>query len=186
MGTILLRLTSLPVKECLWLLLLVCSISGLRAQSQAPLQLDANVSESACEGNGHVISIKVKGGQAPYSYSWQDGVQGSFRKDLPSGTYSCTVRDASGAEASKQFSFQPQPEAIELSAQQGKSENGNNIVTIEVKGGKAPYNYLWIGSGIDLKASRGKNKQENLPTGVYQIVVQDANECATSIRVNVQ
>lgn len=185
MGTIILRLISLPVKQQLWLLLLFCSVTVLKGQSPVSLQLDANIIESACAGNGHVISMKVNGGQAPYTYNWQDGAQGSFRKDLPSGTYSCTVRDANGASATKQFHFKPQPAALEVSYKQEKEGEGNSVA-LEVKGGKAPYNYFWIGSGINTEASRAKNRQDGLSKGVYRVIVQDANECSASITVNVQ
>lgn len=185
MGTIILRLISTPVKQYLWLLLLFCGITGLKAQTAASLQLDANTIESACADNGHVISIKVKGGQAPYTYTWQDGFEGSFRKDLPSGTYSCTVRDAAGAQATKQFIFQPQASALEISYQEEKNAGGSSI-TLAVKGGKAPYQYFWVGSGINTEAPRGKVAQHNLSNGVYQVIVQDANECSSSITVNVQ
>lgn len=186
MGTTILRLISLLLKQHLWLLLLFCGITGLlQAQSVAPLHLDANVLESACAGNGHVISVKVKGGEAPYTYSWQDGFQGSFRKDLASGTYSCTVRDSNGAVATKQFNFKPQPAALELNYKQ-KRVGEINVIEVEAKGGKAPYNYLWIGKGIDIEASRDKYRMDGLASGVYQVIVQDANECANSITVNVQ
>lgn len=185
MGTIILRFISLPVKQHLWLLLLFCSVTVLKGQSPASLQLDANIIESACAGNGHVISMKVKGGQAPYTYSWQDGAEGSFRKDLSSGTYICTVRDANGASATKQFNFRSQPAALEVSYTQENTGEGHRVA-LDVKGGKAPYQYFWIGSGIDTGAARASSRQDGLSTGLYQVVVRDANECATSITVNVQ
>lgn len=186
MGNNILHLISKSVKRHLGFLLLFCGITtGLQAQSVASLQLDANIIESACAGNGHVISIKVNGGQAPYTYSWQDGARGSFRKDLSSGTYSCTVRDANGASATKQFDFKPQPAALEVSHKQEKVVEGNSVA-LEVKGGKAPYNYFWIGPGINTEASRAKNRQDGLSKGVYRVIVQDANECSASITVNVQ
>lgn len=185
MGKIILRLISLPVKQCLWLLLLFCGTTTLKAQTSAPLEVDANVMESACGGDGHVISMKVKGGQAPYTYQWQDGIQDSFRKDLPSGNYSCTVRDAAGTRVTKQFTFRPQSAVLEVSANQEKNTGGNSI-ELELKGGKAPYTYFWIGAGINTEASRAKKKQDGLAKGTYQVIVQDANECSTTITVNVQ
>lgn len=166
-------------------MLLFCAFTGLYAQGSEPLQLDANTLESSCAGNGHVISVKVSGGKGPYSYSWQDGAEGSFRKDLASGTYVCTVRDANGREASRSFSFKAQPAALELRYTQEKSNEGTRIA-VEAKGGRAPYNYFWIGKGVHAETSPGTNRQEGLPAGTYQVVVQDANECTANITVNVQ
>lgn len=185
MVTIILRFISLLVKQPLCLLLLFFGITGLQAQSGPALQLDANIQEAGCAGNGHVISVKVSGGQAPYTYSWQDGAEGSFRKDLASGTYICTVRDAKGAVASKQFNFRPQPAALEVSYKLENTGEGHRVA-LEVKGGKAPYQYFWMGPGINTEATRVSSRQDGLSTGIYQVVVRDANECATSITVNVQ
>jgi hypothetical protein len=185
MGNNILRLTLNFIKQQLWLMLLFCALTSVYAQGSGPLRLDANTLESACAGNGHVISVKSSGGKAPYTYQWQDGATGSFRKDLPSGTYVCTVRDANGQEARRSFTFKAQPAALEVSYQQNTSGGQNNIA-LEVKGGQAPYSYFWIGSGIDTEASRTQNRLEGLSAGVYQVVVQDANECTANITVNVQ
>ena len=169
------------------LLLLACFFvcSGLIAQEK-PLQVKANTIESSCAGEGHVISLQAKGGEGPYTYTWQDGIKGNFRKDLASGTYVCVVKDAKGKSVSKQFNFDPKPAALELDYTQEKAQNGSATLSLQVKGGKAPYRFVWIGQGIDMQAAQNSKVITNLGKGEYQAVVQDANQCTASVTINVK
>ena len=167
-------------------LLLACSFlcfTGLHAQN-VNLKVAANISESHCAGNGHVISVKAEGGEAPYSFLWNDGVKGHFRKDLREGTYICTVRDSKGEVQSKKFTFEAQPAPLALGYKIQDSGNGAYRVNLEPKGGKAPYGFFWFGPGIDINTTKNKVVLEGLKKGVYQVVVQDAYGCSTNVTIN--
>lgn len=168
----------LPLLMCIF----ICS--GLAAQQ--PLKLKANTIESACAGEGHVISLQANGGEQPYTYTWQDGVQGNFRKDLPSGTYSCVVRDAKGQSISRQFNFAAKPAVLEVTHLEERASDGTAILSLQVKGGKAPYKFIWIGQGINMQATQNRKRLTNLKEGQYQAVVQDANQCTASVTINVK
>lgn len=167
-------------KICLLLVFSFFSFTALFAQGSPSFQLKANVTESHCEGNGHVIAVKVEGGQSPYTFNWNDGAEGRFRKNLKSGTYTCTVKDAKGVEQSKTFSFAPQPAALHLDVDQQKADDATYHVSLNAKGGKAPYTYFWIGPGLDPKNPANKSSMANLSRGTYQVVVQDVNGCTAN------
>lgn len=178
----------LPIKVNRGLsLLLLCLFmcSDLAAQNQ-PLLLSANAMESACAGEGHVISVKATGGKNPYTYRWQDGKEGDFRKDLPSGTYVCVVEDAEGHTVSKEFNFAPQAALLELEYSQQEEASGLHSISLQAKGGRAPYTFIWVGSGVDMKEAQNKKGLTQLKAGIYQAVVQDANECTASVTINIK
>lgn len=174
----------LGIKLCLLFLYSFFCLNGLFAQGSAPLKVEANVSESHCAGTGHVISVKAKGGEAPFTYRWNDGVHGHFRKDLKPGTYTCTVSDSKGAVQNKTFKFDAQAAAISLNYKEESTAVGTFKVVLEAKGGKAPYTYVWLGPGIDIKTAKNKDTLDGLKKGVYQVVVQDVYGCSANVTIN--
>ncbi len=177
-----------PIKPGRGLCLLLISLfafSGLAAQ-KLPLQVSANTIEAYCGGEGHVIALQATGGEAPYAYHWQDGVEGNFRKNLASGTYVCIIKDANGNAVSKQFNFAAKPAPLELNYVQEKAQDGSASIALQVNGGKLPYSFVWIGPGIDSQASQKTEKQVGLQPGTYLVVVQDANKCTANVTVNIK
>lgn len=156
------------------LLLVIFTSLALGASAQQ-LNISANVSESNCSGTLHTVSIKVSGGQAPYTYQWSDGGTTAFRNDLKGGQYTCTVTDGKGLNSVYQTRLSDIPEAISIEIIEVE-EGNSTILKAQAKGGQAPYTYLWIGKGLN----SGQYTQpilRNYTAGNYQVVVQDANGC---------
>jgi gliding motility-associated-like protein len=117
------------------------------------------------------------GGEAPYYYKWDtnQGLQITPKAvNLSAGQHYVTVTDNRGCK-SKTSVIIKAPDEIELT-KAGKNTkcfgDKNGTVSIKVKGGTSPYNYLWNDSG--------KTKDTivtNLESGVYIVTVTDKNGC---------
>ncbi|MCB0643217.1 MAG: gliding motility-associated C-terminal domain-containing protein, partial [Phaeodactylibacter sp.] len=74
-----------------------------------PVGLEADITAPACSGDLGSLEITfVEGGQAPYSYSIDDGAvfsQTSYFPELESGTYTVLVQDAIGCEYEETLSI---------------------------------------------------------------------------------
>ncbi len=105
-----------------------------------------------CEAN---LSAYVMGGNAPFSYEWNNSATGSLLTGLCAGEYCVTVTDAEGFAASSCFTVYEG-----INTEPGDTTGYNNIylvlsyvfespdacsatATATVFGGIAPYTYLW-------------------------------------------
>ncbi len=63
----------------------------------AAIVVNTQVQDANCEPNG-VINLQVTGGQAPYTYMWNDNTLSPVNRpsNAAAGTYNLTVRDANG------------------------------------------------------------------------------------------
>ncbi len=126
-----------------------------------------------CYGDTDAIAdIQVWGGTYPYSYLWSNGSTTDDLIGVGEGTYILTVRDANNCQKTitVQISYPPE---ITINGQVsdvscGGANDGQIILT--VNGGVPPYQYLW---------SNGATTQNlnNIPGGVYLLVVTDKNGC---------
>ena len=172
----------MTMKYIMLMVLLFCTVTSGIAQNAKDLQLSANISESGCAGNLHIVAVEALGGQAPYKYTWSDGRTGSFRNDIKGGTYTCTVLDSSGKVAKKTFQLPQLPAELTANARQEKSAD-KVVVHIEARGGVGPYTYTWFGNGI--KPEQSGNSIKQLEAGHYQVVVLDSKGCNTMIKVSI-
>jgi hypothetical protein len=53
---------------------------------------------------GNNLNAYGAGGTAPYTYSWNNDVNGQFNNNVPEGTYTVTVTDANGCTMDETFS----------------------------------------------------------------------------------
>ncbi len=124
------------------------------------------------------IAIKVEGGTAPYSYSWNNGETTKDLIDLAAGTYSVTVTDANNCSADLDGIQIVQPS--ELSAQvSGKMMvscygGSDGSIDITVSGGTAPYTYLW---------SNGETSEDlvGITAGIYSVEITDSHNCKINL-----
>ncbi len=141
------------------------------------LQANESHTNVSCNGlNDGSASVTVTGGQSPFSYSWSNGQTTSAINNLAPGTYTVTVTDNKGCEATDNVTI---TEPIVLNAgtisvsTTNVSCNGGNdgSATVTVTGGTAPYTYLWSDGQTTATAS-------NLAAGTYTVLVTDANNCS--------
>jgi gliding motility-associated-like protein len=135
------------------------------------------VNVSGCVNDG-TIDLTVNGGSPIYTYLWSNGATSQDLSALAAGTYSVTVTDLNGCQATQNITLTgPTPLSQSISAFVYSS--GTNIscfgasdgsVDLTINGGVGPYNYVW---------SNGASSQDltNVPAGTYNVVVTDALGC---------
>jgi gliding motility-associated-like protein len=128
------------------------------------------------------VTVSVTGGVGPYFYSWSLSSQTATTvSNIPAGTYTFTVYDASGCSASLVVNItQPAAPLSASTAIAGLScAGGNNgSINVSASGGTAPYVYAWSGpSGF----SSTSEDISNLSAGTYSLVITDAAGCTHSL-----
>ena len=154
----------------------------------AQIQVTAQVKPVNCDPTlkGAII-LEVKGGVAPYQFQWSNGSQEKDLLEVAEGTYKVRVIDAKGVVANTQFSVNTYSSMkIKLSAKNTTVGNTNDgSLTAEVVGGRKPYQYKWISFAEKNKQFPSLESIQNLPSGNYLLIVQDANGCSTLAQAKV-
>jgi len=129
-----------------------------------------------CSGlsNGSATAI-VTGVSSPFTFSWSTiPVQhASTVSGLTPGTYTVSVTAPGGCVSSSTVVIS-QPTLLTAGEKHlNLSCNGSNNGFIKVigTGGTAPYTYLWTPGGATIDSI------SNVPSGTYQCIVTDANNC---------
>jgi hypothetical protein len=136
---------------------------------------------SLCNGS---VSALGSAGVSPYSYAWTgpNSFSSSAQNitNLCPGTYTCTVTDNIGAQASNAITIsQPSMLTLTPSVTPSTCGNPNGSITINVSGGTPAYTFSWNPS------VSFSNTANNLLAGIYQIAVTDANGCAATVTVTI-
>lgn len=150
-----------------------------------PSNLTASTNSSTCGNpNGQLTVTNVSGGVEPYAYSINGGTfqTSTTFTGLAEGTYSISVRDASGCTFAKDVvvsniagpNFTATAQASTCGASNGR------ISVSEVNGGTTPYTYSINGTTFQSGTSF-----TNLLAGTYTIAVKDANGCTATREVEV-
>jgi PKD repeat protein len=133
------------------------------------------------------ITIDVRGGVAPYTYEWSHDptLKGPQAVNLLAGLYQVKVTDSLGCERILESLEVNQPEALNLIQTHVEAPScfgkDDARVSIKLSGGTLPYsidmeNALVNGSEITIN---------NLPAGVYEWVVTDANSCSLPVNIEI-
>ena len=150
-----------------------CSATGSVVVSQPVEALTASLSaeEINCNGETTEIITAVEGGTAPYNYAWSNGETSQNLTGDGAGTYSITVTDNNGCEATANANItEPEPLTVSLSAETIQYNGGTTDIINTVAGGTMPYTYAW---------SNGETSQnlESVVAGTYSVTVTDNNGC---------
>lgn len=128
------------------------------------------------------ITLAVAGGNAPYTYQWNDGASTKDRTNILAGTYSVTITDANSCTGTVTNISVTQPSAA-LTASLSKIDPScgasNGSVTATVSGGTAPYTYDWNGT----PTGEGTPTITGLTAGNYQVTVTDARNCTVIVSI---
>lgn len=130
-------------------------------------------------GNNGAVNLTTLGGTAPYQFHWTGNQNNEDLVNLLAGNYALTVTDNHGCTLINQFTV-PQPAAIVLATNIGADtcQTSNGSITINSSGGTLPYQYAWS------NAVSVPNILD-LPTGIYQLTLTDANACSEQLSVQV-
>jgi len=154
-----------------------CTISrGFTITQPTAMAVTTSRTDLSCNGGSNgIASVNVTGGVAPYTYSWSpSGGTAATATGLVAGSYTCTITDANGCTATRNFTLS-QPTALVLNAisQTNIACNGGSTgaATVAASGGVPGYTYSWSPSGGTAATATG------LTAGTYTCTVTDANAC---------
>jgi hypothetical protein len=141
------------------------------------LSYSADLTHIQCNGeNNGSIDLTVTGGNAPYSYSWDNGAATEDLTDLGAGIYRVLITDASGCSVWTSFEI-IEPSALVVTAVGTDAVTATTgMIDATVEGGVAPYVYNW---------SNGSQTEDliGLNGGEYTLNVSDANGCTASVTI---
>jgi hypothetical protein len=144
-----------------------------------PPSVTANGTDATCgESNGSAEA--VASGNAPYTYEWNTGASTAVINNLSVGTYTVTVTDANGCQATASTTIGDQgAPTLAISPTDvdcfGASTGG---VSLTVNGGTAPFSYAWSNGA----ATEDLN---NVAAGDYSVTVTDNNGCEATASTTV-
>lgn len=149
------------------------------------VQVEGSTTAALCAdaGNGSV-DISVTSGTAPFQYNWSTGATSEDLGPVGAGSYTVTVLDGNGCEATATFTVSA-PASIVVDTTLSLYLGGYNVsswqgqdgsINTQASGGTEPYTYAW---------SNGASTPDldGLTAGEYTLVVTDANGCSTTITV---
>lgn len=146
------------------------AIYNIALNEPPEIQLNETTTAASCNGlpDGSA-SFEVSGGNAPYSYFWQDGSESDSRSNLPAGVYNISVIDSYGCYYNEELVIE-EPEPI----QSGSITINNKIckasINLVPKGGTAPYTYEWEDGSTE-------GYKGELCPGYYVVHITDDNGC---------
>lgn len=148
------------------------------------LNVNATALGISCKGaaNGQATVEILDGDGATYTYLWSNGATTQSISGLATGTYTVTVMDETGCDATSSVIItEPEKLAAMVWEKTDVSCNGGNDggVNIIVSGGTPPYLYNW---------SNGANLEtvSNLSAGTYHVTVVDARSCIVEQQVVIE
>ncbi len=134
-----------------------------------------------CDTNDGTITITANNGTPPYEYSINNGMSyqssGIFT-GLGVNTYNVVVQDANGCLAVDvvDLTGTDDPEIIDVIVVDAECGQDNGSIEITVTGGTPNYEYSIDGGNV----FQGSNTFEDLPAGMYDILVVDFKGCEAS------
>ncbi len=140
------------------------------------------VMDALCFGQASGTATAIAtGGTPPFSYQWSNfGTTSTNANQLPAGNYQVTATDANNCSASQSFNV-GEPTQVSVSAVATPvscAESTDGVISPVGSGGTIPYTF-------DLNGNLTTTTFENLAVGSYTVVVRDANNCSSSVQVNV-
>ncbi|MEM9917121.1 MAG: SprB repeat-containing protein, partial [Bacteroidota bacterium] len=136
-----------------------------------------------CHGaNDGSINVVVTDGDAPFTFEWSHGPTTEDVENLAPGSYTVTVYDANGCDASCTLILE-EPELLEISctATQPDCDGGNNSGSIDVtvSGGSGHYIFHWNNDACTEDISE-------LEEGTYTVTVTDENGCSVTCSATIE
>ena len=145
------------------------------------VNVSVNTMNATCNANNGTASANAFNGTPPYSYQWSTGATTSMITGLAAGTYTVTVTDSNGCQATASGVVGQEGSDINVTAMATPVScfGGNDgSIGLSVNGGTTPYTFLW---------SNGQTTPSivNLTAGTYTVTVTDANGCTATASATV-
>jgi outer membrane protein OmpA-like peptidoglycan-associated protein len=121
------------------------------------------------------LSVKVSGGEPPFTYKWNSGQTTEKLSQLPAGDYVLTVTDSKGITKTGKYAI-PDPGlevSFEIIKPSSGSPQGDGSVNLLVNGGTGTLKYAW---------DNGESQQlaNKLTSGSHSVTVTDENGCSAT------
>jgi gliding motility-associated-like protein len=154
------------------------------------IQTNANITPPKCtnDTNGN-LQVVTQYASSPMLHKLSNGKSTNLPpynlSNLEAGTYTVTTEDAAGCLVTKSFTItDPQPIAITnvVNTKPSCVTNTGGVINIFGSGGTGAYSYSSSTSGSFTASSA----LSPLSSGIYTIVLKDANNCSTSSLVNLE
>jgi gliding motility-associated-like protein len=105
-------------------ILIAVVLSSFKTFSQTNyFSVDVTTTKYSCIGG--TAKINVTGGQAPYFYNWNHGVQGEYQANLLPANYNVSIVDGTGRDTVIQITIEE--EKCKVGASEAFSPNGDDI-----------------------------------------------------------
>lgn len=157
----------------------------LGVDDEIEIVLDGTDPACAEESTGSVAT-SITGGEAPLSFEWAgpDGFTASTAdlSDVASGTYTLTVTDAAGCEATAEITLvEADPIELDLDIQGASCQVANGSAEVTATGGTGDLSYEWTDpNGVVISVGVAIT---GVPSGVYGLQVTDEAGCTENITV---
>ncbi|MBN3520915.1 gliding motility-associated C-terminal domain-containing protein [Algoriphagus lutimaris] len=150
---------------------------NLSNSSNLDLVIANNQPTSCAGGEDGLVELEVIGASGDYSIEWSDGVKGlSKREDLAPGTYSISVKDASGCEITKSFEVKGSgninariESMLDVDCEEGSF---TGVAWVSIEGGVEPYTIEWNNGNTNAR------EINYFKTGTLKVKVIDATGCS--------
>ncbi len=162
-----------------------CTTTATTTVSSPSCNLAASASAGTitCNGGTTTLTVTATGGTGALQYSLNGGAfQSGNTFTVGAGTYTVTVRDASGCTTTTTAVTVTQPTVITASASAGTiaCNNGATTITVTASGGTGELQYSLNGGAFQSGNTFSVN------AGTYTVTVKDANNCtATTTAVTI-
>jgi hypothetical protein len=144
----------------------------------------AELTPVVCNGeNNGVAEVTVVGGVAPYTYSWdQSPSTTATATDLVAGLHTITISDANNCEVITNVTIS-EPVLLSATGVEVSSVNcrgGNDgVAAVSPVGGVLPYAFIWD------KSISTSETASDLMAGIHTVTITDANNCSTTVLIEV-
>ncbi|MFM7015916.1 MAG: SprB repeat-containing protein, partial [Bacteroidota bacterium] len=166
----------------------VTDANGCSSTLSNQLAYSSNLSISSSYGNIDCfgsntgwINTSATGGNSPYAVLWNNGLTQGSINNLYAGNYAVTYTDALGCSIQSSFTLTNSNDSLQVdfvtSDVKCYGDSSGSIITI-VTGGHAPYTYHWNNNSTN-------DSINNIPKGIYTIIVTDSNNCAITKSVSI-
>lgn len=144
-----------------------------------PIQIHLSDKNVACSNNSALLNPNVTGGVLPYTYLWSTG-ETTSTVTHGQGNYCLQITDGNGCiEDSCINIIAPPALTLGITSTDATTNGGTDgTATAFPAGGTGPYTYSW--SSTPAQFTQTAN---NLPYGIYTVIVTDANGCTISSSV---
>ncbi len=135
-------------------------------------------------GSTGSVNLTVTGGTSPFSFVWNNGATTEDLSNLPKGSYTATIKDASGCTATVSANVTEPSSAVSglVTATISVSCFGgsNGSVTVSGSGGVGPYEYQMGAGSFQSSGTFG-----SLGAGIHTITIRDANLCTFTLQATI-